>query len=103
MSEYIPNMNSKELSDECERAMKKGYWDKKLFPELIKRLVELERLQKKEVPMKPKVKIIYGGTCGINYEQHLCPTCEHSSILIGNYNDKVNNCFNCGQKIDWSE
>jgi hypothetical protein len=33
-------------------------------------------------PMKPKVKIIYGGTCGINYEQHLCPTCEHGSILI---------------------
>ena len=55
MSEYIPNMNSKELVDECERAMKKGYWDKKLFPELTKRLTELERLQKRDEDVRVKL------------------------------------------------
>ena len=64
---------------------------------------ELERLQEKEKPMKPVIKIIYGGTSGMNYEQYLCPNCNHGSIFIGNYNDKVTHCFSCGQKLDWSE
>ena len=87
MSEYIPNMNSKELSDECERAMKKGYWDKKLFPELIKRLAELERLRKKEVAMKVNG---YTNDWG-------CKVCD-STIEF-----EYPRCPYCGQKLDWSE
>ena len=64
---------------------------------------ELETLRKKETPMKPIINIISGGTCGLNYEQYLCPNCNHGSILIGDYNDKVTHCFNCGQRLDWGD
>ncbi len=63
-----------------------GIHNKQKGYELIKVSVdELERLQKKETPMKV-------------IEKHYCPSC------INNYNFGIDNyCSDCGQKLDWSD
>jgi len=53
---------------------------------------ELEQLQKKETPMKPK------GSW------NLCPNCNEE-LLSGHdlQSQFVKHCWNCGQKLDWSD
>jgi hypothetical protein len=73
MSEFIPNMSSKELIDECECSVRKGYFDKKLFPELLKRL---------EQPNKKFVELY-------NKYDWLLNTCDHlggAKTSIGSLN-----------------
>ena len=53
---------------------------------------ELEQLQKKETPMKPK------GSW------NLCPNCNEE-LLSGHdlQSQFMKHCWNCGQKLDWSD
>jgi hypothetical protein len=56
---------------------------------------ELDRLQKKEVPMKPFV----------DDEQPYCPICKtdlyYGKGIMNKYTDLY--CIKCGQKLDWSD
>jgi len=58
-------------------------------------LTELERLQKKEIPMKLMDKRIYNPKEKSDITTG-CPKCE-SICVSGKY------CHDCGQKLDWSD
>ena len=64
---------------------------KESFENIEQALTELDRLQKKEIPMKVDI-----GTYGILSDTHRCPSCN-KRIIDGTY------CRYCGQKLDWSD
>ena len=60
--------------------------------EIDKALGELERLQKREVPMKPIL-----GTDNRGRLDCLCSNCSRDVALDEKY------CSHCGQRLDWSD
>jgi len=71
------------------------------FPLTINALTELERLQKKEVPMKPKIFTQEKG-----YKIEICPSCKGSIHALKHWheiNGRGTYCDLCGQKLDWSD
>jgi hypothetical protein len=84
-------------------------WDRQLlkyveienFEVINKALTELERLQKKEVAMKPKIFTQEKG-----YKIEICPSCEGSIHALKHWheiNGRGTHCDLCGQKLDWSD
>ena len=71
------------LSEELERGLKVGYWEKKLIP-LVNELVE------KEIPKKP----LYKGKF---------PVCGHNDCIKLLHSINQNRCDKCGGVIDWSD
>ena len=61
-------------------------------------LTELERLQKKEIPMKPIIKM---GGMGNTWKIPYCPICDTNLQSSEKYMFKY--CPRCGQKLDWSD
>ena len=59
-------------------------------------LTELERLQKKEVAMKPIKGIDGRDDC---YDCPVCNSIVHETYV--SHNNKY--CNNCGQKLDWND
>ena len=55
-------------------------------------LTKLERLEKKETPMKVVI---------IDYVR--CPKCNEIVEINGVTNDETKNCYTCGQALDWSD
>lgn len=45
----------------------------------------------KQIPKKPNGYGIW------------CPVCDNFSIIDGEYGDHYNYCYECGQKLDWSD
>ena len=88
------------------------------FGNMVKAIIELERLQKKEVAMKPINKGYYESTdfAGNTYrkghpyyeeeerefvDKFHCPICDYN---FWDYSGKTYNyCPRCGQKLDWSD
>ena len=66
--------------------------------ELEQALTELEELKKRDMPMKPVIKIRgIGNTWKIPY----CPHCNNNVQSSNNYSFKY--CTHCGQRLDWSD
>ena len=66
--------------------------------ELEKALTELERLQKKEVAMKP----IQVDPSPIAYYAYYCPNCDNF-LRYSDNSSKHDYCSKCNQKLDWSD
>ena len=69
--------------------------------ELDKAITELERLQKREVPMKPQIFTQEKG-----FEIEICPSCKGSIHALKHWheiNGRGIHCDLCGQKLDWSD
>jgi predicted SprT family Zn-dependent metalloprotease len=67
------------------------------FNNMFQALTELERLQKKEVAMKP-LRYDYGG--------YQCPNCKGLYVQAresDNSEVNLNHCNDCGQYLDWSD
>lgn len=63
-----------------------------LLAVVIAVLEEVEELDKKETPMKPKY------VRQIDDEAYLCPNCNNTWTSI----KSIKYCDECGQKLDWS-
>ena len=63
-----------------------------IFLDTIK--IRAQKAYEKQIPKKGKVS---GGTLTI------CPTCGKGISVIVGQEERLKYCWNCGQRIDWSE
>lgn len=72
--------------------------DEKIINTIQTKLDELERLQKKEIP----IKVIKIDPAPIKYYAYYCGRCNKLLRLSDN-SAKHERCHHCGQKLDWSD
>ena len=77
--------------------------ENKALPDGIEAIQIAIQALEKQIPKKPRKTDSYRGVLKRVYA-YACPTC-HNVCLEKYMNERLNTtfCWNCGQKIDWSD
>ena len=100
-------MDEEKVREAIERVKNFPEWNRDdlwLGMEDMEELTEtiLEALEK-QLPKKPKENGIYSGTFK-KTKAYTCPTCCNCCLeKMMNERQDTDFCWNCGQKLDWSE